>query len=66
MSGPVPPASGSNNTWIKVGIIGFVVAVVICIAVACITFVVVPAILGPSVGNVLSNIVTSLPPTPTP
>jgi len=60
------PASGSNNRWITIGLIGFVVAVVICISVACITFVVVPLILGPSVGNVFSNIVTSLPPTPTP
>jgi len=60
------PASGSNNRWITIGIIGFVVAVVICISVACITFVVVPLVLGPSVGNVFSNIVTSLPPTPTP
>jgi hypothetical protein len=38
----------------------------LCIIAACILLVLVPAILGPSVGNVFSSIVTSLPPTPTP
>jgi len=66
MSSLVPSASGSSNTWIKIGIIGLVAAVLICIVVACIAFVVVPAFLGLSVGNVFSNIVTGLPPTPTP
>jgi len=64
MSAQPQPAPGSNNKWLKIGLIGLVVAVVICIVVACVAFVVVPALLGPSVGNVFSSIVTGVPPTP--
>jgi flagellar basal body-associated protein FliL len=60
------PASSSNNRWIKIVIIVLVVVVVLCAVVACVAFVLVPLLLGPSVGNVFSSIVTSLPPTPTP
>ncbi len=59
------PASPRRSPWVIVGII-LAVLVVLCILGACIVFVIVPAILGPAVGNVFSNIVTSLPPTPTP
>lgn len=66
MSAFPQPAPRSSNTWLKIGLIGFVVAIVICVVVACVAFVIVPIVLGPAVGNVFSGIVTSLPPTPTP
>jgi hypothetical protein len=62
---PAQPAAQPRSPWVTVGII-VAVLVVLCIIGSCIVFVVVPAILGPSIGGVFSNIITSLPPTPTP
>lgn len=58
-------ASPSRSPWVIVGIIALVL-VVLCILVACVFFIIVPALLGPAVGNVFSSVVTSLPPTLTP
>ncbi len=59
------PAAQPRSPWVTVAIIAGVV-IVLCALASCAVFLIVPAIMGSAVGNVLSNIVTSLPPTPTP
>jgi len=66
-SSPVPPnelPAKKRNPWIIVLIIVLVLIVLCCLCVLVIT-VLVPALLGPSVGNVFSNIMEGLG-TPTP
>lgn len=57
-----PSASPSRNIWVTVAIVAAVL-VAACILIPICTIVVL-ALLGPAIGNVYSNILTSIPPTP--
>ncbi len=61
---PMEPPAQKKSPWITVLII-VVVLIVLCCLCLLVVFVLLPAIFGPSIGNVFSNIIESLP-TPTP
>lgn len=58
---PIQPAPKSNTRTI---IIIVVVILVLCICACLCAFVVAPAVFGPSIGNIFSNIIENMTPAP--
>lgn len=59
---PQQPTGKSSKTWIVVVVIvAFVLAACVIVPICLILLL---ALMGPTVGNVFSNIITSIPPTP--
>ncbi len=59
---PQQPTAKSGKTWIVVVVIVALVLAACVIVPLCVVLLL--ALLGPTVGNVFSNIITSIPPTP--